>query len=238
MNNERINPPPSKRGSKKGDASLSAAAGVAPAQAGMSEAARALAAEAAQRTNARREAISMTLDGNTFVVPDDAEASAAQYVRLSDTFGTASKNVLAMVIGALRQSATGRDGGDPCPVTLNASIALVDAIRPENELETALALQMATCHQLSTEMMGRAKTTTRTDHLQLYANLAIKLQRTFTAQLEALGKMRGNASQSVRVEHVHVHDGGQAIVGNVQTESKTKRGVAATIGADQSHATE
>ena len=44
-----------------------------------------------------------------------------------------------------------------------------------------------------------------------------KLQRTFTAQLEALQRYRGEAPQQVRVEHVHVHEGGQAIVGAVQT---------------------
>ena len=46
-------------------------------------------------------------------------------------------------------------------------------------------------------------------------NLATKLQRTFVAQIEALQKLRGKGGQKVTVEHVHVHEGGQAIVGNV-----------------------
>ena len=35
--------------------------------------------------------------------------------------------------------------------------------------------------------------------------MAIKLLRTYTAQLEALAKLRRGGEQTVRVEHVHVH---------------------------------
>ena len=42
-----------------------------------------------------------------------------------------------------------------------------------------------------------------------------KLARTFTAQVEALKRYRSAGEQTVRVEHVTVNDGGQAIVGNV-----------------------
>ena len=40
--------------------------------------------------------------------------------------------------------------------------------------------------------------------------------RIFNEQLEAMQKLKGKASQQkVTVEHVHVHEGGQAIVGAV-----------------------
>ncbi len=44
-----------------------------------------------------------------------------------------------------------------------------------------------------------------------------KLARTFAAQLEALKKYRSTGEQSIRVQHVTVNEGGQAIVGNVRT---------------------
>jgi len=37
-----------------------------------------------------------------------------------------------------------------------------------------------------------------------------------TKFLEALNKHRGKGQQKVTVEHVHVHEGGQAVVGNVE----------------------
>ena len=45
---------------------------------------------------------------------------------------------------------------------------------------------------------------------------ANKLSRTYATLLEALNHHRGKAQQKVRVEHVHVHSGGQAVVGVVQ----------------------
>jgi hypothetical protein len=42
-----------------------------------------------------------------------------------------------------------------------------------------------------------------------------KLARTFATQLEALKRYRTGGQQKVLVEHVTVHKGGQAIVGNV-----------------------
>lgn len=44
-----------------------------------------------------------------------------------------------------------------------------------------------------------------------------KLARTFTTQLEALKRYRSKGDQTVRVEHVTVNEGGQAIVGSITT---------------------
>ena len=43
----------------------------------------------------------------------------------------------------------------------------------------------------------------------------MKLLRTFAAQVEVLQRHRGKGQQHIRVEHVDVHAGGQAIVGAV-----------------------
>jgi hypothetical protein len=45
--------------------------------------------------------------------------------------------------------------------------------------------------------------------------LARKLSRSFATLLDALNRHRGKGQQKVTVEHVHVHSGGQAIVGAV-----------------------
>jgi hypothetical protein len=54
----------------------------------------------------------------------------------------------------------------------------------------------------------------------------VKLLRTFAAQTEALQRYRGKGQQKVTVEHVHVHTGGQAIVGSV---SQSGRGLTRMI---------
>ncbi len=135
---------------------------------------------------------------------------------LLSTFGTTSQSFLFQQLSALEVATAGAAHGDqPNVAGLNAALALVAGINPTDELEAALATQMAGCHALSMAMLCRAKTTSRADQLQMYGNLAVKLQRTFTAQIEALARMRGKGQQTVRVEHVTVQAGAQAIVGDV-----------------------
>jgi hypothetical protein len=59
---------------------------------------------------------------------------------------------------------------------------------------------------------GRAGTPGR-----LRRRLPCGLLRAYAAQVEALRRLRNGNSQTVRVEHVHVNEGGQAIIGNVRS---------------------
>jgi hypothetical protein len=63
-------------------------------------------------------------------------------------------------------------------------------------------------------------------------NQANKLSRTYTTLLEALNRYRGKGQQKVTVEHVHVHAGGQAVVGMVETPGGGDR----SKSEDQPHA--
>jgi hypothetical protein len=42
------------------------------------------------------------------------------------------------------------------------------------------------------------------------------LMRAYATQVEVLRRLRNGGQQFVRVEHVHVNDGGQAVIGNVK----------------------
>jgi hypothetical protein len=47
------------------------------------------------------------------------------------------------------------------------------------------------------------------------ANALARLLKAYAMQVETLRRLRNGGSQLVRVEHVHVNDGGRAIVGSV-----------------------
>lgn len=94
--------------------------------------------------------------------------------------------------------------------SVNAKLALLGAIDPQNELEAALALQMVATHDLSMDLLRRTKTANTRDAMMDFGNLATKLSRTFTAQLKALADHRRGGEQVVR--HIHVYQGGQAVV--------------------------
>ena len=100
----------------------------------------------------------------------------------------------------------------------NTAAALLAGIAPRNEIEGMLAVQMVAAHNVALAMARRTLKADRVDSMAQYGNLAAKLMNVYTRQLEALAKLRGQTGkQTVRVEHVTVQAGGQAVVGNVQT---------------------
>lgn len=151
---------------------------------------------------------------------------------LLDALGTSSLDFVSSAMGSLECMTRGRNASkdDKDALPINSALALIYAIRPENELEAALATQMAGTHALTCELLGRAKGTDRSDHIQLYGGLAVKLQRAFAGQIDALTRLRRGGEQVVR--HIHVDNrGGQAVVAdtiNVGGRENEK-------GGEQSH---
>jgi hypothetical protein len=99
---------------------------------------------------------------------------------------------------------------------ISGAIAGLVGINPRDELEGMMAAQLIASHSAVMEcyrraMIGDQTFQGRSENL----NQANKLSRTFTTLLDALNKHRGKGQQKVTVEHVHVHSGGQAIVGAV-----------------------
>jgi len=138
------------------------------------------------------------------------------YARVATALGTSDEHGINLLMNHAADSIAGDDTAQKC----NSATALLSGIQPRNELEGMLAVQMVGCHNLGMAMIRRATQTDRVDFLATYGNLGAKLLRTFTAQLEALARLRGQTiKQTVRVEHVHVEPGGQAIVGAVATRS-------------------
>ena len=136
------------------------------------------------------------------------------FQRLRDVFGTRSYDSLLSGLAHLDGVSRPRGAEQGADDTqLNAALALMASIGPTNELEASLAIQMTGCHLLAMNMMCRATHTNRPELVQLYGGLAVKLQRTFSAQIEALAKLRGGGKQQVEVRHVYVN--GNAIVGDI-----------------------
>jgi hypothetical protein len=98
-----------------------------------------------------------------------------------------------------------------------ASLSLLAGISPNDEFEGMLAAQLLASHNAAMECYRRAMIAEQTfEGRKENLAQANKLSRTHATLLEALNRHRGKGQQKVTVEHVHVHNGGQAIVGNVQ----------------------
>jgi hypothetical protein len=92
-------------------------------------------------------------------------------------------------------------------------------IGPKGATESLLAVQMMGVHNAALMFLSSA-TADGQDFEARDANVlrAVRLMRLFNEQLETMQKLKGKTGQQkVTVEHVHVHKGGQAIVGAVST---------------------
>jgi hypothetical protein len=98
-----------------------------------------------------------------------------------------------------------------------ATTAALVGIGPKDELEAMLAAQMIAGHNAAMECHRRAMHSEQTlEGRRENLSQANKLSRTFATLLEALNRHRGKGQQKVVVEHIHIHEGAQAVIGNVE----------------------
>jgi hypothetical protein len=98
-----------------------------------------------------------------------------------------------------------------------AAVATLEGIAPRDELEGLLAAQMVGAHNAAMECLRRAMMEGQTFDDQNLKHGA-RLLAIYTKQVEALDRHRGKGAQKITVEHVSVHAGRQAIVGNVEAD--------------------
>jgi len=102
-------------------------------------------------------------------------------------------------------------------INLSVALAQIVDLEPQTPLEAMLVSQMVAVNTAIGKVMYSALLPDQTPYgKETNMALATKLQRTFLQQIEALQKLRGKGQQTVRVEHVTVNAGGQAVVGNVE----------------------
>lgn len=124
------------------------------------------------------------------------------------------KNILSQVSSTLPK-------GDSEEVS-NFIAALMHGLKPKDETEGVLIAQMVGTHNLIMEYMKRAMIPGQyLEASNYYTDRAYKLMNIFLKQIETLEKYRGKTvQQKVIVEHVHIHEGGQAVVGHLESRPR------------------
>src|SRR5207302_1490063 len=103
---------------------------------------------------------------------------------------------------------------------LNFMLSVVKGIDPRDQIEAMLAAQMAAVHNATMTFARRLARVENLPQQDSAQNAFNKLVRTFAAQVEALKRYRSGGEQKMTVQHVHVAEGGQAIVGNVNASAE------------------
>jgi hypothetical protein len=133
--------------------------------------------------------------------------------RLAEAFGTGDGQLaltfLSQAIGAIAGSVA------PNPDLANAVIALVADLRPRDSIEAMIGVQTVVGHFRAMDLMARSRGRESYGMGEDALKQAMQLMRLTAKQVEALSRYRNRGQQHMVVEHVHVHEGGQAIVGPV-----------------------
>jgi hypothetical protein len=164
-------------------------------------------------------------DGPTHIKPDPQVDKKLWRAQLAAATGSTvehgQEQIMVQLFGILRKSNVA-----PARELTNVLAALLE-LAPKDAVEGRLAAQMLSTHKVAMDLLTRAIRGEQSIELaDFYLKHAERLMRLFTLQVESLNRYRGKAptQQKVTVEHVHVHEGAQAIVGNVTAPRKRAKG--------------
>jgi hypothetical protein len=180
------------------------------------EAARRILARRAGRSSAPK--VSIRYEGETAVISLTQGDPVAASVVVMDALGICEADFANWYLSQIIEVA--RPGARADEKSTNAMIAGIAAMRPRDEAEAMLIAQMIATHELAMIFARRPKRTENIPQQDSAVNGLTKLTRTYAAQMEALKRYRSGGEQKMTVQHVHVAEGGQAIVGNVSASAR------------------
>ena len=153
------------------------------------------------------------------VHPPDGEGEN-WWRRLNEVLGTTSSDFVNASLFQI-QSASRSPWGGISELSMNAALAMIEAAAPKDEIEGALAVQMACTHIAAMAVLAKLDVAFASEQrVAAFGSAAARLMRAYATQVEVLRRSRQGGQQTVRVEHVHVNEGGQAVIGNVKEDAK------------------
>jgi hypothetical protein len=208
---------------------------------------------ARKRTKARTPRVVMHIEdrgtGARVQYPDHSDEEGHRY-RLADTFGTRSLQFVHSMLKGLGKATEDHSlnldliPGSSDQLAFNAALAVIDGVRPKDEIEAMLAAHMAITNITLLELVARTRGAIAghmyqgngIKRLDILGNLTTKFMRTYTMQVEALARKRRKGEQNVRVEHVHIYPGAKAVVGDVTHQESPPGGGGGIENERQPHA--
>lgn len=107
---------------------------------------------------------------------------------------------------------------------LNMALDVAEAVGAANAAEQMLAHQMAVAHRMGLDLMALAGNTNDPIEKCRLINTASKLMDTCQKGLLTINKVRNGGQQIMTVQHVHVTEGGQAVInGSAETRGVEKK---------------
>jgi hypothetical protein len=149
-----------------------------------------------------------------FIVDDSGKMGYTG--EMTKSFATEETELAAVLMNQIAESLPFGKKDSLDTLGFNFACQAMHSLEPKDGLEALLGSQLVATHSLAMEFLKRAALPDQTGTgVDANVNRATRLLRTFANLTEALRGHRNSAGQKMLVEHVHVHKGGQAIVGAV-----------------------
>jgi len=137
-------------------------------------------------------------DGTTQVAIDHPDSDIAS-VLIMDALGTKDVHFLTGILHQLENATSGNTVNDR---ELNWMLAVIEGIKPRDQVEAMLAAQMAVVHIATMAFGGRLARSESIMQFEVAQRALCKLAQTFAAQVEVLQRYRCQGEQKVRIEDV------------------------------------
>jgi hypothetical protein len=164
-------------------------------------------------------------DGPPHIKPDPQVDKRLWRAQIAGATGStvehAQEQIMLQLFGILRKASVAP------AIELTNVLSEVLELAPKDSVEGRLAAQMVSTHKVAMDLLAKGIRGEQSIELaDFYLRHSERLMRLFSLQVESLNRYRGRApiQQKMTVEHVHVHEGAQAIVGNVTAPGKGATG--------------
>lgn len=168
---------------------------------------------------ATEDAVLMKDDTVTDVqkVLQSPEATAWALSKLAEATGVKDPALAARILDQVSRIQAPWSFGDARD-GIGVALEMMREMKPRTITEAMLSAQMIGVHHAALSFLH--KVAFGGEQAESHFARATSLIRLFNEQSEAMLKLQGRTGQQkVTVEHVHVHDGGQAIVGSVSADT-------------------
>jgi hypothetical protein len=159
-------------------------------------------------------------------ISNDHPDEAIGMIMLAQQLGTADLDFVGGVIEELLLSGRGMSANE-----LNFLWSTIVGMRPQNPVQTLLAIELAVNHKLLLENARRASNAESLEERESAMQTHHKLSRNSVALAQGLDGLQSGGGQPV-VQNVSIREGSQAILGNVTQVRNEQAPVAPPVAPD------
>lgn len=155
-----------------------------------------------------------------YVDPDDVSEDSLTEASLARATGTTHDCLQREIISCASLAETPIFGQE----SMDSTLAWLVEFSPQDGVEGRIAGHVVALYKVAHKHLVDALHETSREIQAHYMNLADKATRLAKGQMELLIRWRGRGQQKIVVKHVHVNEGGQAVIaGKVETSDRGGR---------------